>query len=96
MNNSKVSYGLVEKLISIPGHKLALIKQLQVLEQPLLLGTCNSSVSSKLLDDFIFVKELDDYVAVEVHQILTKCFNTSTGDKCTQLTSNVNDIELVL
>ena len=89
--NSRVCYGRVEKLISISGCKLAFLKQLKVTEQPLSSDVhISSTVYSKLLEDFIFVEELDKLVAVEVHQIPLKCFNTTTGDRSTQVTCNVN------
>ena len=58
MYKGSLCYGLVEKLICTQGCNLALIKQLMLTDKPLL--QCDdSSVSAKLLDGFIFVKELD-------------------------------------
>ena len=94
----RVAYGLVQKLISLAGCHLALVKKLKVLqaEQSLPDAELNSTIVSKLLEDFVSVKELNTYVAVDIHQILTKCFNTSAGGQCTQLTHSVNSIEVVL
>ena len=93
MDKGGVSYGLVEKLISTHGYQ---IKQLMVIDNPLLVHCKDNSVSSKLLEDFVFVKELDKCIAVVVENIAMKCFNTSTGTRSTQVTRIVNNVELVL
>ena len=96
-DGGEVAYGLVEKLISFAGTNLAIIKQLKVSKNPSLSDTLSTQVAiSKLMEDFVFVEELNSYVVVEINRLLMKCFNTSIGDYCTQLTHSVNSIELIL
>ena len=96
--DSKVSYGLLDKLICCGENNLAVINKLEVIPRSsgMLASTLPSTVVVRLLEDFIDVRETGVLAVIDIEQILTQCFNVSVTRTCTQLTHCVNSIESIL
>ena len=97
---AEVSYGLLDKLIHVRNAEsnLALIHKLEVVKRSSLPSShdLTSTIITRLLEDFVNVKETGVLTVIEVDHILMQCFNTSITTSCMQLTHCVNSIESIL
>jgi hypothetical protein len=96
--DSKVSYGLLDKLICSGESNLAVINKLEVIPRSSSMpaGTLPSTVIVRLLEDFVDIRETGVLAVINIEQILMQCFNVSVTRTCTQLTHCVNSIESIL